>query len=166
MQAGKSVDAYACVPAHCCQQSVADQAYAQAWSTGTETWIALPREAWPPAWFYEDGSPMYDQPAVQLWRALSGHPDAGTFWEQHCDADIVKIFGFEPAESWPSCYYHSTWQLLLTVYVDGFKMSGPETYRDVAWTALHTYIEIGEPAEANVVYSMQTYFLISRPRTS
>ena len=93
MHAGRVVDSYAGFPAHCCQQSDADQAYAQAWLKGIEMWIVLPCEAWPPEWFYEDGSPMYDQPVIQLLRALYGHPDAGTFWEQHCDEVLVKKDG-------------------------------------------------------------------------
>ena len=45
MQAGKSVDVYACLPGHSCQQSDADQAYVQAWLKRTDAWIDLPREA-------------------------------------------------------------------------------------------------------------------------
>lgn len=65
MRAGKVVDAYACVFAHGCQQSDVEQAYVQAWLKGLETWLALPRDAWPPEWFYEGGSPMYDQHVFQ-----------------------------------------------------------------------------------------------------
>lgn len=90
MQAGKVVDCYAWCPAHGCQQSDAEQAHVQAWLKGAETWIPLPREAWPPEWFYEDGTPMYEQPVIRLLRALYGHPGAGTFWEQHCDEVIEK----------------------------------------------------------------------------
>lgn len=82
---------------------------------GTETWIALPREAWPSAWFDDDGDPLYEQPDMQLLRALYVHPDAGTFWEHHCDDVIVKQIGFEPVETCPPCCYHSQWQLRLTV---------------------------------------------------
>lgn len=108
MQAGNSVDSYACVFAHCCPQSDADQAYGQARLNGFEAWIALPREAWPLAWLYGDGTPMYNQPVIRLLRALFGHPGAGTFWEHHCDEVIVKQIGVEPVVTWPSCYYHSS----------------------------------------------------------
>lgn len=99
MQAGKVVDSYACVFAHCCQRSDVDQAYVQARRNGFETWIARPHEAWPPEWFYEDGSPMHDQPVTQLLRALYGHPGTGTFWEQPCVAAIVKWLVFEPVQT-------------------------------------------------------------------
>lgn len=49
---------------------------------------------------------MYDQPVIPLMRALYGHPDAGTIWEQHCDAVIVKRNGVELVGIGPSCYYH------------------------------------------------------------
>ena len=48
-------------------------------------------------------------------KALHGHPDAGTFWEQHC---------FQPVgEELPSVYTHPELQLVLVVYVDDFKMA-------------------------------------------
>lgn len=80
MHAGEVVDPYACCPAHCCQQSDADQAYAQAWLKQLETWNALPRDAWRPAWLNKDGTPRYDKPVLILLRYLYDHPDAGTFW--------------------------------------------------------------------------------------
>lgn len=85
-----------------------------------------------------------------LLRALYGHPGAGIFWEQHCDEGVVNRFCFELVETWPSCYYHSKWQLLLTVYVDDFNMSGPEKCTDVAWQSIHTYIEMEDPAESKL----------------
>ena len=57
-------------------------------------------------------------------KALHGHADAGTFWEQHCD-ESVRAMGFEPVdEECPSVYTHPQLQLVLVVYVDGFKMAG------------------------------------------
>ena len=64
-------------------------------------------------------------PVVVLKRALYGHPDSGSFWEEHCEA-AVKEVGFETVEDWPSCYWHPTKKLFLSVYVDDFKMAGPE----------------------------------------
>ena len=91
MQAGKFVDSYACFLGHACQQSDAEQAYVQAELKGTETWIALPKEAWPASWFDKKGNPLYDQPVVRLKKALYGHPDAGTYCEQHCEKKHGKI---------------------------------------------------------------------------
>ena len=64
-------------------------------------------------------------PVVQLKKALYGHPDSGTFWEQHCD-EHVRSVGFEPfGGEWPSCYYHLGLNLFLVIYVDDFKMFRP-----------------------------------------
>lgn len=93
---------------------------------------------------------MYDQPVVQLLCALYGHPDAGTFCEQHDGDVIVKRTGSDHVKTWQPCYCHSKWQLLLIVYVGDFKMSGPEKCMDVAWKALPQYIEMEEPAEATL----------------
>ena len=45
---------------------------------------------------------------------------------QHCD-ESVRAVGFEPiGEEWPSVYIHEKLQLVLVVYVDDFKMAGPQ----------------------------------------
>ena len=69
-------------------------------------------------------------------KALYGHPDAGTFWEQHCD-ESVRAMGFQPAgEEWPSVYTHPELQLVLVVYVDDFKMAGPKNNLKEGWELL------------------------------
>ena len=61
--------------------------------------------------------------ALLLVKALYGHPDAGTMWEQH-----VRQVGFMPVgEEWPSMYFHQGLQLLLVIYVDDLKLFGPES---------------------------------------
>lgn len=57
MQAGKIVDCYACVLGSCRQPRDTAQSNVQAWLTGIDTWIALPRAAWPDHWIHEDGTP-------------------------------------------------------------------------------------------------------------
>ena len=43
-----------------------------------------------------------------------------------CD-ESVRAVGFEPiGEEWPSVYIHEKLQLVLVVYVDDFKMAGPQ----------------------------------------
>ena len=112
------------MPNHTVEQADAEQAYIQAELRGTETWVALPTEAWPDSWYNKDGSAKYQKPVVKMLRALYGHPDAGTFWEEHCDG-AVKSIGFDAIPNWPSCYFHKTLRLFLVVYVDDFKMAGP-----------------------------------------
>ena len=49
---------------------------------------------------------QFKRPVVRLVKAWHGHPDAGTFWEQHCD-ESVRSMGFQPVgEEWPSVYTH------------------------------------------------------------
>ena len=68
------------------------------------------------------------KPVVLLKKAFYGHPDAGTFWEEHCD-ESVKRAGFRPVhDTWPSCYFRKELQLFLVVYVDDFKLSGPKQH--------------------------------------
>ena len=94
MEAGKTIDAYGCFPGHSCEQADAEQAYIQADLTGTETWVWLPDEAWEQA--PKDVRDAFRakglrRPVVRLRKALYGHPDAGTFWERHCDVRLQKV---------------------------------------------------------------------------
>ena len=92
--------------------------------------------------------------------------------------------GFDPIHesNWPSCYYHSELKLVLSVYVDDFKMSGPTKNLAKGWNLIrhqaglvledplpaHLYLGCihekrtvqlagGRSAQA-VVYNMESYF--------
>ena len=79
-----------CIPGNNCQQADAEQAYVQApMRSPVTTWISLPREQWPKHW---EGM---DKPVVVLEKALNGHPDSGTYWEEYCDKHCRSI-GFAP----------------------------------------------------------------------
>ena len=120
------------------QMADAVQAYIQATLRGTPCWIELPPEAVPS----ECNWGKYRRPVVALGKALYGHPDAGTFWEQHCD-ESVRAVGFEPiGEEWPSVYIHEKLQLVLVVYVDDFKMAGPQKNLAQGWSMLRTRLKI------------------------
>ena len=97
MEASRIADCYGCFSQHDCQQSDAEQAYIQAPLKGTDTWVALPPDQWPKAW-----SGM-KRPVCRLLRALYGHPDSGTYWEEHCDTQVLQA-GFEPVlrGAWPA----------------------------------------------------------------
>ena len=120
------------------QMADAVQAYIQATLRGTPCWIELPPEAVPSECRWD----KYSRPVVPLRKALYGHPDAGTFWEQHCD-ESVRAVGFEPiGEEWPSVYIHEKLQLVLVVYVDDFKMAGPQKNLAQGWSMLRTRLKI------------------------
>ena len=55
--------------------------------------------------------------------ALYGHPDAGTFWEKHCEARLIEV-GFIRVPKY---------KLFLVVYVDDFKMGGPSANLSIGW---------------------------------
>ena len=120
------------------QMADAVQAYIQATLRGTPCWIELPPEAVPSECRWD----KYRRPVVPLRKALYGHPDAGTFWEQHCD-ESVRAVGFEPiGEEWPSVYIHEKLRLVLVVYVDDFKMAGPQKNLAQGWSMLRTRLKI------------------------
>ena len=104
----------------------AAQAYIQATLRGTPGWID---EAVP-----EDDNKRWNQFKRPV-KALYGHPDAGTVWEQRCD-ELVRAMGFQPVgEEWPSVYTHPELQLVLAVYVDDFEMAGPTAWIHI-WVAI------------------------------
>ena len=122
-----------------CRWPTAVQAYIQATLRGTPCWIELPPEAVPSECRWD----KYRRPVVPLRKALYGHPDAGTFCEQHHCDESVRAVGFEPiGEEWPSVYIHEKLQLVLVVYVDDFKMAGPQKNLAQGWSMLRTRLKI------------------------
>ena len=79
------------------EQSDAKQAYIQSDLGGTPSYVRLPRERQPAAW-----KNMRD-PVCRLRKALYGHPDAGGYWEKHCEKHLRKC-GFVPVPDWRSVY--------------------------------------------------------------
>ncbi len=60
------------------------------------------------------------KPVCRLRKALYGHPDAETFWEDKCEAHL-KTEGFRAVGSeWPSVFFHDALKLYLVIYVDDF----------------------------------------------
>eukprot|EP00974_Lingulodinium_polyedra_P041546 3990403-Lingulodinium_polyedra.AAC.1 len=44
---------------------------------------------------------------------------------KHSAVILTVAAGFMPIEAWPSCFWHEELRLMLSVYVDDFKMAGP-----------------------------------------
>ena len=108
---------------------------------GTPSWFCLPRERWPAAW-----KGMRDH-VCPLILALYGHPDAGGYWEKHCEERLLRV-GFKNVSDWRSVYWHPVLKLLLAVYVDDFKMSGPVASLPKGWDLIKKGIRTDVPAAA------------------
>ena len=143
MEAGKVVDAFGAQPGHCTEQADGKQAYTQSLMEGTETWVEIPRNRWPKGW---EGK--YTRPAMLLRIALYGHPDSGGLWERHCEK-MLFIVGFIMPDplNWPSMFYHPDLKLLLIVYVDDFKMSGPIDNVRKGWELIGQKIDLDNPGK-------------------
>ena len=95
MEAAKSVDCYSLIPGHEGQQADAEAAYTQSkLESPIETWVRIPRNQWPKGGKWD----KIRDPVCPMIYALYGHPDAGGYWEQHCDKHLWKQ-GFEPIPS-------------------------------------------------------------------
>ena len=126
------------LPGHSVKLADAIQAYIQAKLKGPLCWVELPTDAWPPEIQYW----KFRRPVVRLDKALYGHPDSGTMWEQHCDKKVQEI-GFKPiGEEWPSMYFHDELKLLLVIYVDDLKLAGPSENLAKGWEMLRTVLRI------------------------
>src|SRR4051794_9001995 len=87
----------------------------------------------------------HQEPVCRLKKALYGLPDSGTYWEQHCDASL-RSGGYVPVgEDWPSCYVHPRLKLFLIVYVDDFKLAGPEKNLAEGWAIARKGLVIEDP---------------------
>ena len=143
MEAGKAADAVGLFPGNTVEQCDAEQAYTQAKLSGNPTWVRLPKDQWPSSWIK---AKMQD-PVCPLVLALYGHPDSGGYWERHCEKHLLDN-GFAPIEGWRSCYWHKGLRLLLTVYVDDFKMAGPKESMKEGWRLIRKNIRTEEPTPA------------------
>ena len=140
MAAGKMCDAYGMLPGHALQVSDGESAYTQAKLLGPTTWVRIPKDQWPQAWV----DAGYDDPVCPLILALYGHPDAGTFWEKHCEARLIEV-GFIRVPEWPSVFYHPKYKLFLVVCVDDFKMGGPSANLSIGWDLIGRVITMEPP---------------------
>ena len=138
LEAGKMADAYGMLPGHDIEMSDGESAYTQALLGGPKTWIRIPRDRWPDEW---EG---IDDPVVPLRLALYGHPDAGGFWEKHCEKAVTEV-GFEFLSDWPSVFFHKELKLMLVIYVDDFKLAGPKENLAIGWEKLAKRIKLEEP---------------------
>ncbi len=129
MSASKGCDGVALLPGCAGEQSDAVAAYTQADLGGYTTWITLPRDQWPETF------KGIEQPVVRLRKALYGHPKAGDYWEKHCHA-AVQSGGWRRMPSWECMFVHEELQLVLSIYVDDFKMAGIKENLAAGWKTL------------------------------
>ena len=94
-EASKVADFRGCLLGHDVEQADAEQAYIQADLLCDETWVMLPLVHISKEWAH------IERPVVRLKKALYGHPDAGTYWEQKCGRHWQSV-GFEPIADGPS----------------------------------------------------------------
>ena len=137
-EASRWADFYGCLPGHGVKLEDAIQAYIQAVLTGPPCWVELPEDAWPDDIDFR----KFRRPVVRLVKALYGHPDSGTMWEQHCDRKVRELDFVPVGEEWPSMYFHKKLQLLLVIYVDDLKLAGPEENLTKGWEMLRSKLNI------------------------
>ena len=137
LAAAKLADGVSLLPGCAGQQSDAVSAYTQAklgagMRGGTVcTWVELPYEQWPQQW-HDWGWKKHQTPCCPLRLALYGHPKSGFFGEKHC-VERLKQCGFVPMVGWECLYFHEKLKLILSVYVDDFKLVGKEENLKEGW---------------------------------
>ena len=138
--ANRMIDAFGLRPGRVVQVADGVRAYIQALLMGIETWVRIPRDQLPPEYQH-----MID-PVFRLVRALYGHPHAGTSWEAWC-ADSLASKGFQQVIGWPNVFTHPQLQVIASVYVDDFKVSGLKKDVAEAWRLIGEVIEMEPPEE-------------------
>ena len=130
----KIVDLYGAVGDNGTDEADGLQAYTQVSlkDKKVRTWVTLPKEYWPPHFHH-----IVD-PVVPLDYALYGHPDAGTYWENKSHNKVLSAgFNRVPGD-WDSLFFHPVHKLMLTIYVDDFRMAGTKEKRALGWKLLTT----------------------------
>ena len=143
MEAGKALDCFGSASDNKITQGDGKQAYTQTTFKGKPTWIRIPKYRCPKEWHGK-----FKDPAIPLVLALYGHPDSGGFWERHCEDCLARV-GFRAVhpECWPSIFWHDELSLLLAVYVDDFKLAGPEANHEKGWELIGKHIDVDTAEE-------------------
>ena len=126
----------------------ATQAYIQARIDGPDrprTWVRLPRQWWPAAWFDASGKPLYDDPVVPLVRALYGHPESGALWDAHLGAILTNL-GWTRMEVHPGLWLHKKTGAVMAVYVDDLLLAAGKNDEARLWKEIEHHVKFGEPA--------------------
>jgi len=146
MEAARALDALSCSAGYEQKQSDAHSAYTQSFlgggrGKGVPTWVSIPRHRWPPEWVGK-----YQNPVVLLVLSLYGHPDAGGYWEAHCEKAVFEC-GWEKVQGWQSVYWHPECRALLVIYVDDFKMASKVADTAKLWAELQKRIKLDPPTD-------------------
>ena len=137
LSASKLCDAVAMLPGNRGEQSDAPSAYTQAkLGTGMKgryetTWVELPPSQWPQKW-HDAG---VKRPCCPLRLSLYGHPMSGKYWENHFTQRVIKA-GFRKMMGWECLFVHDDLKLILSVYVDDFKLVGTSGNLQAGWKSL------------------------------
>ncbi len=116
LEGARMADFYGRCRGNSSQQADANQACIQADTRGDPCWISLPIDAV----VNKDAWCQYRQPVVRLRKALRGHPDSVTWWDEKTHREAQEA-GFTPmGVDWPAMCLHRALRLLLVVYVDDF----------------------------------------------
>ena len=98
-------------------------------------------------------------PVCKLVKALYGHPNSGSYWEARCHEKVVSE-GFEligDSGEWRSRYVHKELGVMFVIYVDDFKMGGPEENGHICWKAQRygsDAIQMDDPTTIEVYFGL------------
>jgi hypothetical protein len=87
-------------------------------------------------------------PVVLMGAALCGHPDSVSFWEDKCNKEVCEVGYQSFGSEWPSVFYHKELKLLLTIYVDDFKLAGPSKALPKLWKEMRERITLSDPTKS------------------
>ena len=136
----KIADIYSCFPDNTVEGRDVEQAYLQAQLQGPPTYIQLPVELW------DETMKKMRCPVFKLEKALYGHKHSGVWWQEFCQEQCEKAgFRLFSPQNWPCVYWNDERKLLLVLYVDDMKLSGPKGQMEEAWKDLGRCINLEKP---------------------
>ena len=130
------------MPGHKSTQSDVVRAYTQSiLGTLVRTWVLLPPELVPAEWAH------VKQPVAPLNKSLYGHPESGFHWDARFREVMTLMGGKADVDNQSNWTFENG--LLLTLYVDGILLSGPEKLHDEFWKKLQSHLEIEDPTDVD-----------------
>lgn len=141
MEATRSADAYGLILGNSIEIADGESAYTQAKLGGDLKYVRIPKERWP-----DTRGRKYIDSVCPLVLALCGHPDAGGFWELRCEKSFMAVGLERAAPEWKSVFRCKELDLLLVIYVDDFKLVGPQSNWAKGWKLISSHFKM-EPAQ-------------------
>ena len=93
----------------------------------------------------DTGNALNEMPCGEIGKGIIWAQHSGVYWQEYCHKQCEAAGFFNVSTNWPGVYFNDTTKMLLVVYVDDMKCSGPKDKMKETWQALSQNLNLEEP---------------------